>query len=238
MQFSQHLLRQRLHLPLGASRMRGDEVGDQLIGQLLPAANAVEIRVELFEQGERRFAHQFQYVLLGVFGRHFEPARGVVFEHRLQIGRPVEQVVTDAAADKGFLDAFDGADFLIQSQQRPVVVVEVGARLRVEARRAAALAAQFAVAAAHAVHVGRGGPDIGEIPLEPRHFRDFLHLGQYRTFAARVDELALMGRDGAERAASETAAVDVHRVFDHLPRRDVALARIARMRGPFVGEVE
>ena len=47
-----------------------------------------------------------------------------------------------------------------------------------------------------------------------------------------------MGRDGAERAASETAAVDVHRVFDHLPRRDVALARVARMRSPFVGEVE
>ena len=116
MQFPQHFLRQRFHVPLGASRVRGDEVRDQLIGQTLPAANAVEIRVELFEQRERRFAHQLQYALLGVLGRHFEPSRGVVFEHRFQIGRPVEQVVTDAAADKGFFDPFDGADFFIQSQ--------------------------------------------------------------------------------------------------------------------------
>ena len=47
-----------------------------------------------------------------------------------------------------------------------------------------------------------------------------------------------MRRNGAEGAAAEAAAVDVDRMLDHLPRRDVALAAVARMRRPFVGKVE
>ena len=150
----------------------------------------------------------------------------------------IELVVADAAADKGLLDSLDGSDFLVEGQQRTVVVVQVRAHPRVEARRAAALAAQFAVAAAHAVHVGRRGSDVREVALESRHGGHPLHLAENRAFAARVDEFALMGRDRAEGAASEAAAVDVYRELDHLPGRDIPLAAVAGMRRPFVGQVE
>ena len=107
MQFSQHLSGQRLHVPLGASRVRGDEVRDQLIGQMFLTANAMEVGGQPLEERERRFAHQAQHVILGVFGRHFKPSRGMVLQHSLQIGRAVEQVVADAAADEGLTP--DGA---------------------------------------------------------------------------------------------------------------------------------
>ena len=190
--------------------MRRDEVGYQLVGEPLRTADAAEIGVELFEKGERRLAHQPQHPLFGVLRRHFEPPRRVVLQHRLQVGRIVEEVVADAAADKGLFDAFHGPYLGIEVEQRAVVVVQIGALLRMQTRGPAAFAAQLAVAAAHAVHVGRGRPHVGQIALEPRHLRHPLHLGQYRAFAARVDELALVGRDGAERAAPEAAAVDVH----------------------------
>ena len=191
--------------------------------------NAMEVGRQPFEERERRFAHQTQHVILGMLGRHFKSPRGVVFQNRFQIRRLVEQVVTDAAADEGFLDAFDGAYFFVQRQQRPVVVVEVGAHLRVEARRTAAFAAQLPVAAAHAVHVGRRSAYVRKVAFEPGRFHHTLHFGEDRPFAARIDKLALVGRNGAERTAAETAAVDVDRMFDHLPRRDVALARVTRM---------
>ena len=198
----------------------------------------MEVGGQPLEERERRFAHQVQHVVLGVFGCHLEPPRGVVFQHGLQVRRLVEQIVADAAADKGFLNPFDGPYFFVQGQQRPVVVVEIGAYLRVETRRTAALAAQLPVAAAHAVHVGRRGADIRKVAFEPGRFHHMLHFGEDRPLAARIDELALMRRNGAERAAAEAAAVDVDRMADHLPGRNVALARVTRMRGALVGEVE
>lgn len=218
--------------------MRRDEVGDQLVGQPLAAADAQEIGVQLFEKCERRLAHQSQNGILGVLGRDFQASRGVVFDHGVQIRAVVEQVVSDAAADKGLLDAFHGADLLVQSQQRPVVVIQVGALFRVQARRAAAFSAQLLVAAAHAVHVGRGRSDIRKVTFEIGHFGDPPHFAEDRAFAARVDELALVCRYGAERAAAEASPVDVYRVFYHLPRRNIPFAVVSGVRGALVGQVE
>src|SRR5699024_11568256 len=71
------------------------------------------------------------------------------------------------------------------------LVVEVGALFRMQTRRAAALGAERAVAAAEPVHVGRWAAHVGEAALETGHAGDALHLGEDRTLAARVDELAL-----------------------------------------------
>lgn len=225
-QFAEHLLRECAHVLLRASGVRRDEVGDELVGQPLAVADTVEVGIQPLEEGERRLAHELQHPLFGMLGRHLQPPRGMVLQHGFEIGPFIEEVVADAAADKGLLDPLDGPDLLVESQQRTVVVVQVGAHPWVEARRAAALAAQFAVAAAHAVHVGRRGSDIREVALESRHGGHPLHLAENRALAARVDELALMGRDRAEGAASEAAAVDVHRELDHLPGRDIPLAAV------------
>ena len=47
-----------------------------------------------------------------------------------------------------------------------------------------------------------------------------------------------MCRYGAERAATEAASVDVNRVLNHLPRRDVALIAIAGVRSALIGQVK
>ena len=238
MQTSQYLVGQGLHLLLRAPGVRGDEVGNQLIGQTGLSANAVEVVVQPLEEREGRLAHEPQHALLGVLGGDLQPPRGVVADDGFEIGRVVEQVVADAAPDECFFYPFHGADLFVEGEQRPVVVVEVGADLRMETRGPAALRAERSVAPSHAVHVGRRGPDVGEIALERGHADDPFDFGEDRALAARVYELALMGRDGAERAAPEAAAVDVDRMLDHLPGGDVALAAVARMGRSLVGEVE
>ena len=47
-----------------------------------------------------------------------------------------------------------------------------------------------------------------------------------------------MGRYGTERAAAEAPPVDIDRVFDHLPRRNIPFAVVAGMRSALVGKVE
>ena len=176
-----------------------------------------------------------------MFGGHLQPAGGVVQDHLAQVGpavRAVEEVVADAAADKGLLDPLDLADAAVELEQPPVAVVEVGAGFRVEARGTRAAFAAGAVAAAHAVHVGRGAADVGEVAPEILHAGDFLHLGEDRTLAARGDELALVGRYGAEAASAEASPVEIDRVFDHLiggNRPPVAVAGVGQAG---VGQIE
>lgn len=238
MELAEDFLRQRTHVAFGAAGVRRDEVGNQLVGQSFAAADALEIGGQPLEERERRFAHQFQHGIFGVFGRDFQSSRRVVFHDRIEIGTLVEQVVADAAADKGLFDAFHRADLFVKRQQRTVVVVQIGAHLRMQARRAAAFAAQLPVASAHAVHVGRRGAHVRQITFEVRHPGHALHLCEDGTFAARVDELALMGRYGTERTAAEASPVDIDRVFDHLPRRNIPFADVARMRCALVRQVE
>lgn len=85
-------------------QVRGDEIGNQLVRQPFAAADPVEIGVEPFEHHERRLAHQFQHGILGMFRRHFEAARRMMTDDRIEVIAAVEQVVADTAADKNLLD--------------------------------------------------------------------------------------------------------------------------------------
>lgn len=75
------LVGQVAHIRLGAARMARNEIWDQLIVKPLFRADALELRVELTESVERRFAHQFQDMFLGVFGGDFEPSRHMASDH-------------------------------------------------------------------------------------------------------------------------------------------------------------
>ena len=119
-----------------------------------------------------------------------------------------------------------------------MVVIEVGAHLRMQARRTAAFAAQLPVAAAHAVHVGRRRSDVRKVTPEIGHAGHPLYFAKDGFFAARSDELALVGRYGAEGAAAETTPVDIDRVLDHLPGRNVATTPVAGVRRPLVRQIE
>ena len=173
-----------------------------------------------------------------MLGGDLQTPRGVVFEHRFEVGALVEEVVADTASDEGLLDPLYGANLLVECHEGAVVVVQIRTPLRVEARRAAALGAELLVAPCHAIHVGRRGSHIGEVAAKILHAGNLLYLAQDRTLAARLDKLPLVRRDGAEGAAAEAAAVDIHRVLDHLPRGDRAAILVAGVRGALVVQVE
>jgi hypothetical protein len=118
-----------------------------------------------------------------------------------------------------------------------VIGVEIGADVGVDARGALAYFAGALVAAGHAVHVGRGAAKVGEIALEVGHLDDLFHFAQDAFFRSTYDKFALMGRDGAEGTAAETALVQVDREFDHLVGRD-ALVFVFGMGQAGVGQVE
>ena len=62
------------HILLTAPWMAADEVRDDLLVQVLFAADAVELSLKLVEQLERGFAHELQHTVAGVLGCHFQPA--------------------------------------------------------------------------------------------------------------------------------------------------------------------
>ena len=118
-----------------------------------------------------------------------------------------------------------------------MVGIQVRAYLRVDARRALAALAEGLVFSVHAVHVGRRSSQVTQVAFEVRHFRDGFYFLQDAFLASADDELSLMGRDGAEGAAAETAAVNVHRELDHLVRRNTFVL-VFGMRQACVGQVE
>ena len=118
-----------------------------------------------------------------------------------------------------------------------MVGVEVGANGGMDAGRPLAALAKAAVAAGHAVHVGRRAAEVGKVALEVGHLCDLLHLLQHALGRTAHDEFPLVGRDGAEGTAAEAAAVDVHGELDHLVGRD-AFALVLRVGQARVGKTE
>ena len=106
-----------------------------------------------------------------------------------------------------------------------------------DARGAGALAAGVEVLAAHAVHVGRRASQIAQRTFEIRHLRHLTHFAQDALAAARGNEFALMGRDGAEGASAEAAPVERHRMAYHVVGGN-ALAPVFGMGQTRVGQIE
>jgi len=188
---------------------------------------AFELFVEGFELIEVRLSHEVEDGVAGVFGGDFEAAGDVVEDDFAEVVVVVfvdagilrgggEEVVADAAADEGFFDAGEGVDGLVKVEQGAVVGIEVGADAGVDAGRFLAGGANAEVAAFHAVHVGGGAAEVGEVAFEIGAVGEEADFAEDGGFAAVHDEFALVGGDGAEGTAAEAAAVDVHREFDHL----------------------
>ena len=221
------------HVLLGAAGVAADEIGYELLVEARLAADAVEVALEGLELAEGGLAHDLQHSVGGMLGGHLEAAADVAGDELAGVGFLVgtgqeEQVVADAAADEAFLDAGHGVDGAVEVEEEPVVGVEVTAGGGMEARGATAALAEGAVAAAHAVHVGRGSAEVAEVALEVGHLRHGTHLAQDALLAAADNLLALVGGDGAEGAAAEAAAVDGDGVAYHLVGWD-ALVLVAGM---------
>ena len=236
------------HVLLATAGMGGNEVGDDLFAEVLLAVDAVELALELVELLERGLAHQLQHSVAGVLGGHLQAPADVSADQFpgvlagclvgfLVLAAVEEQVVTHAAAYEASLDAGQGIHSMIDVEQALVVRVEVRTDLGMDAAWAATFLTGIEVAAMHAVHVGRRAAEVGEVALEVGHLDHLFHLFQYALLGAAGYELALMSGDGAEGAAAETPAMDVHAMLDHVVGRD-ALALVFGMGLTGIGQVE
>ena len=118
-----------------------------------------------------------------------------------------------------------------------MVDVEVLTDVRMDAGGTFALMTKVEVLTVHGIDVGRRTAKVAQITLEVRQLGDGLDLLQNALLAARGDELALMGRDGAEGATAETAAMEADGELNHVVGRD-ALAFVFGMGKACVGKVE
>ena len=107
-----------------------------------------------------------------------------------------------------------------------------------QARWAHTLGAQRLILATQAIHICRRTTDIGDCTSKIGHLGYSLNFAHNRSLATRRDKFALMCRDCAERATSEATPMDIYRVLNHLPRRDIATPLVTRMRCAHIWEVE
>ena len=79
------------HVFLPASWVAADEVGDNLLAQVLFVVDAVEDSFEFLELRERRLAHQLQHTVAGMLRRHLQPSAHMVANQftRILAGRLV-----------------------------------------------------------------------------------------------------------------------------------------------------
>ena len=236
------------HVFVVAAGVGADEVGDDLLIESVAAINVVEKFLELVEEFERGLSHELQHGVGSVFGSHLEASRHVVANQLFGIfllsvvngfisAAMQNEVVAHTASHEALFDAGQRVDGMVDGKEWPVVGVEVFANGRVNAAGACALPAQAQVVASHAIHVGRRAAEVGEVALEVGHLGDLSDLAQYALLRSAHDELSLVGRNGAECAASEASAVKADGVAYHFVGR-YAFAAILGVGHSCVGQVE
>ena len=78
--------RQFGHVFFRTSRMAADEVGDKLLAEIQFLIQLVEDALEAVELLERRFPHQVQYPVTGMFGSYFQPSAHVAGNQFARVG--------------------------------------------------------------------------------------------------------------------------------------------------------
>ena len=178
---------QLCHVLLMAAGVAADEIGYDLLVEVLLAADAVELPLELEELLERGLAHETEHTVAGMLGSHFQASADVAGDELagvflggtvggLVLAVVEQEVVAHAAADEAFLDAGQGIDGAVDVDEARVVGVEVGTDLGMDAAGPLAALTGGEVAAVHAVHVGRGAAEVAEVAFEVGHLDDLPYL--------------------------------------------------------------
>ena len=149
-----------------------------------------------------------------------------------------EEVAADATTDVDMLDTREGGDLLVEVDKRTVVGQEVFTYCGLDAAVAGAFLTECLILSCHAVHVGGGTAEVGDDTIEVVAQCESLYFFDNRLLGTRGYLLALMGRNGAERAPAETAAMDVDGVLYHLVGGDGAALLVLGMWQAGVREVE
>ena len=169
----------------------------------------LEFFFEPLEQIERRLAHQLQDRIAGVFGRNLQMAADEMFRQQIQIVVIFQgQVVANAGGDKAVNLSRARLALpqhgLHQSEHPRIVGLEMRTQRR---KQATAPPARLALAAGHAVHVGRRPAQIADRSGKLRMLGQTPGLIQNRILRTGDDLLSLVETDRAEMAAAKAAAM-------------------------------
>ena len=126
---------------------------------------------------------------------------------------------------------------MVDVEKLGVIGVEILADVGVDAGGTFALVAKVEVLAMHGIHIGRGTSEVTEVSFEVRELGDGLDFAEDAFFAARGDELTLMGGDSAEGTSAEASAMEAYGEFYCLIGRDT-LASVFGMWQTSVRKVE
>lgn len=175
------------HILFQTSWMRTDEVGDDLLMQVLFLIDAIEDTLEIVELLEGGFSHESQDPVAGVLGSHLQSATDVTADKFPSIlacslvgiivrAMVEQQVIAHTTSDEALLDARDTVYSMIDVEQTSMAGVKVGTDGRMDATGPTALLAGSLVASSHTVHIGRGPSEVGEVTLEVGHGHHLSHL--------------------------------------------------------------
>ena len=193
---------------------------------------------EFFVAAYPRLHHFGQWADFGVLGGDFEIAADVVRHQFFDVfRRGHRQVIAHPRANGDALNPGQGAGFAVELNQRGVVGVEVFADARIDAGQAAAGRFNFGVFARQAIHIGRGAAKVRNLSGKAVGLvADVAYLFQNRLLRPALDNPSLVLGNRTEGAAAKTAAHDIHRKPNHVPRRKPC-ASIGGMRVAGIGQV-
>ncbi len=175
------------HILLTAAGVTADEVGNDLLAEVLFAVDAVKHPLELIELLERGLPHQIEHTVAGMLRGHLQTTADMTADELagiflsstvggLVLAAVDKQVVADAATDEAALDTGQTVDSMVNVEQTAVVGIKVRTDLRMDATGTATLLTGIKVTAVHAVHIGRWTAEVGEVTLEVGHLDHLFHL--------------------------------------------------------------
>ena len=97
-----------------------------------------------------------------------------------------------------------------------MVDTEEFADLRMNAGLTSTNRFDLGLGATHVVHVGRWAPDVADDPFEVFVLGHGSNFVEHRFFRTRLNNATLVGRNGTERASTETTSHDRDRILDHV----------------------
>ena len=193
-----------------AARVRGDEVGHQVLLLAVLPVESLVLLPELLIDLHMGLSHVIQHPVDTVLRGHLELAGHVIF-HQLGEELPVpvlHQVVEpDAGADEHLFDAGDGPDLPQQLEVVGLVGVQVGAGLGGQAGPVPAHARLELLLTGGMPEIGGGPAHVVDVALKAGVLHQALRLPQHALVAPGGDGPPLVEGQGAEVAGPKAAPV-------------------------------
>ena len=221
---------------LGATRMGRDEIRYQLLAQPRFAVDTQEQVTKAQIVLPRRLAHEFQDRIRAMLGCHLQSS-GHMARYQLLGVRFAHQIVANTGPHKSVLHVRQFVHRTQDVQQRSKILIQIFAYSRLQATGACTFLTKRHILAVHSVHVRRWSTQVADDAVPIRQAAQTLYLAQDGCLAATHYLLALVGRDGAERATAKTAAMHTYRPLDHVVRRN-AFVLVFGVRRVLIRQIE